>query len=84
MKPVEISLSASPVEKKQIDLELSKERYEAAREKLPILTKALRIQDTQKGRTKYRKMIQRLQQKIKKLAQKIRADQTKLRKLKRG
>ena len=84
MKPIEISLSASPVEKKTIALALLKETYEAAREKLPVLTKALRIQDSQKGKSKYRKQIQKLNKKIKGLAKKIQMASAKLRKMKRG
>jgi len=84
MKPIEISLSASPVEKKTIELALLKESLEAAKEKLPILVKALRMQDSQKGKTKYRLQIKKLNLNIKKKSKKIQKVSLTLRKTKRG
>ena len=75
-----ITISADPVKKKKLVLQLLTEELEALKERLPILRNFERIQSTNKG--KMRAKAVRL--KIRSKQKKIREEQMKLRKLRNG
>lgn len=79
-----ITISADPVKKKKLVLQLLTEELEALKERLPILRNFERIQSTNKGKIRAKAKSKAVRLKIRSKQKKIREEQIKLRKLRNG
>tara|TARA_Y100001963_G_scaffold158990_1_gene260722 strand:- start:1462 stop:1707 length:246 start_codon:yes stop_codon:yes gene_type:complete len=79
-----ITISADPVKKRKLIIQLVKEELEALKERLPILRNLERIESTNKGKLKAKAKAKAVQKQIRKKQKSLKDERAKLRKLRNG